>query len=148
MLVEERTHSVLYLVAHDQVVLHFRTAQVQVAVFEADLFVDVDVVFDVERRCLRGIQDAQFFAAYFDRTGFHLVVDRISVTHADDTTDDENIFRTDLFCFFKGFFFIIRRSDDLDDTGAVAEIDEDQSAVVAAAFNPATKNDLFVLVCF
>ena len=126
-----------HLVTQDHVALQGRTAQVEVAVFQADLFVDVDVVFNVERRRLRRIEDAQFFAADFDRTGLHLGVDRIGVTHADDAADDENVFRADLFCLIERGLFVIRRGNDLYDARAVAEVDENQSAVVAAAFNPA-----------
>ena len=146
--VQEGTHGMLYFMAHDEVVLHFRTAKVEVAVFQADLFVDVDVVFNVERRRLRRIEDAQFFAADFDRAGLHLGVDRVGVTHADDAADDENVFRADLFCLIERSLFVVRGSDDLYDARAVAEVDENQSAVVAAAFNPAGQDDFFALIRF
>ncbi len=146
--VEERAHGMFYFMAHDEVVLHFRTAQVEVAVFEADLFVDVDVVFNVERRRLGRIEDAQFFAADFDSARLHLGVDRIFITHADDAAYSQDVFCTYLFCFIERNLFIIRRSDDLYDARTVAEIDEDQSAVVAAAFYPAGQDDFFAVVRF
>ena len=146
--VEERAHGMFYFMAHDEVVLHFRTAQVEVAVFEADLFVDVDVVFNVERRRLGRIEDAQFFAADFDSARLHLGVDRIFITHADDAAYSQDVFCTYLFCFIERNLFIIRRSDDLYDARTVAEIDEDQSAVVAAAFYPAGQDNFFAVVRF
>ncbi len=134
--------------APDEVLLHIRKAQVEVAVFEADLFVDVDVVFNVERRRLGRIEDTQFFAADFDGPCLHLGVDRIFIAHADDAAYSQDVFRTYLFSFIERNLFIVRRSDDLYDARTVAEVDENQSAVVAAAFDPASQDDFFAVVRF
>ena len=146
--VQERAHSVFYFMAHDEVVLHFRTAQVEIPVFQADLFIDVDVVFNVERRRLGRVENTQLFAADFNRAGLHLRVYRILIAHAHDAADSQNVFRTDLFGLFKGNFFVIRRGYDLYNARTVAEIDENQSAVVAAAFHPAAQNYFFAIVRF
>ena len=55
--------------AHDQVALHARAAQVDVAVLEARLFGDLDLVGDHERRRLRLVQQADLGRADLDRPG-------------------------------------------------------------------------------
>ena len=93
--VKEVAHRLGDAVAQYQIVLHFRSTQVQIAVFQPNGFIDVHIVLNVERRCLGWIENADLFAAHFDRTGFHRRIHGFRRTQTNRATHAEDIFGSD-----------------------------------------------------
>ena len=93
--VKEVAHRLGDAVAQYQIVLHFRPAQVQIAIFQPNGLIDVHIVLNIERRCLGRIEDADLFAAHFDRAGFHCRIYGFRRAQANRTAHAEDIFGPD-----------------------------------------------------
>jgi len=123
------------------ILLHARTAQVEIAIAEADFLVDfVAVALDVECRRLCFVQNG-------DRKNFELNVavqlvcldilwrTRIHFTFHFDDPFRANGF-SDCLCFGR-----VRQNNPLNLSGHIAEIEEDELSLVAADVDPAGDGD-------
>src|SRR5581483_3740908 len=113
-----------------QVVLHAPTAHVEPAVAQANGLVDVLLV-DLERQRRRAREDAQLVDLQLDLAGRQVRVDRLRRARDDlaDGLDDELVAE-----LLRDLGFL---EDELHLAGVIAEIDEDESAVIAARVDPA-----------
>ncbi len=127
-----------HAVAQHQVALHLRTAQVQHAVREAGGFRQV-VVVQLERRGDRRVQDLDFLAEHFDFAGGQFGVGRARRTLAHQAGDADAEFIAQALGGGEGG--VVRIEHDLRQARAVAQVDEDDPAVVAAAVHPAVQGD-------
>ena len=124
------------------VVVHLGAAQVEVAVLEAHLFVGDLVVGGREGQRLAVVEDAQLVGDDFDFAGGDVLVDGAGVAQLDvaDDGDDE--------LGAQGLGLLVQLGagfggdDDLRDAGAVAQIDKDKVAEIAAAVDPSHENDV------
>ncbi|CAM2152284.1 conserved hypothetical protein [Paraburkholderia tropica] len=137
--VEILAHGHRHAVTQTQVVLHLRTAQVEHAMREARGFREV-VVVELERRRDRRVQHHDFVAQHFDLAAREVGVDRAFRTIADQTLD----LHAELVAHAFGdleHLGAIRVADDLNEAFAVAQVDEDNAAVVAAALHPSAQRN-------
>ena len=126
----------------DDVLLHLRAAQVEITVLEADHLVHINAVLDVERRRLRRIEDAQLGADDLDLARLDVRVDRLFAARADLAADgDAELVAQGLCLVERSFVHGSLVEYDLDEARAVAHVDEDQSAVVTTAGDPAAEHD-------
>ena len=123
------------------VVLHLGAAQVEVAIFQAQLFVGGDVLRRKERRQLAVVEQPQFGGDDFDLAGRDVLVDVRAIAQLDRADDGDDELVAKLAGFVVHARACVRVEDDLRDAGAVAKIDEDEVAEIAAAVDPAHEND-------
>ncbi|MNW48419.1 hypothetical protein D3C74_257830 [compost metagenome] len=123
--------------AQPQRLLHFRTAQVEVTVFQAQRFIDFDAVFNEERRRFRCIQHFNFRNLHFDVTGWQIRIDRFGVPGYDFPRDGQHVFAAYPVGDLQRFSGISRIKDNLYDTAAITQIDEQDAPQVAAGLHPA-----------
>ena len=125
---------------HREVGLHARAAQVEIAVFEPHVFIDVVIGGHDERRRLGAREHLELRDRHFDRTGSEFGIFRAAGTalRAPAYAHDELVAQRFRYFERRGVGRIER---DLRDPIAVAQIDEDQSAVIAAAVHPAGELD-------
>ena len=137
------THQLSNFVTQNQIALHFRTAQVQITVFQTQVFIGVNAVFNVERRSFSTVQHFDIMCQYFDGTGRNVFVDGVLITQTYITNYLDNIFVTDVFGSFEAAACAFGIGNNLHDTAAVTQIDKNQSAVVTSFSNPAAQYNLF-----
>ena len=124
-------------VAQHQILLHLRPAQIQHAMLEPHGFRQVFVV-QLERRRQRRVEDLDLVREHLDLARHQVGVDRAfrprthAARHRDAVFVAQRLRRRER----RG---AIRVADDLHQSLAVAQVDEDDAAVIAAAMNPARK---------
>ncbi len=126
------------LARHD-VGVHRLAAQVEEAVFEANVLRIFRLAEDRQRQFLGLRQHLDLGGEDFDLAGGEVRVDRGRVAVLDLTVDPDHPFAAHLFGSGEGGR--IRIGDDLRDAVMVAQVDEKQPAMVAHAVNPARKTD-------
>ena len=132
--------------AEFDVELHGIAAQVDVAVLQPHLFVGKNGVARQERQRLRDVQNTEFFRDQFDFAGRDVLVDGIGVAllHRPDDRDDELVAQRLGLVMNGSIHFVIE--DDLGNAAAVAQIDEDDLAEIAAAVHPSHEDSFFARV--
>ncbi|KAG0761270.1 hypothetical protein G6F22_018915 [Rhizopus arrhizus] len=115
-----------------------RNLRVQHAVRQAGRFRQV-VVVQLERRRDRRVQDFDFLAQHFDFARGQFAVRGASRTFAHETGDADAEFVAQALGGGEGG--VVRIEPDLGQARAVAQVDEDDPAVVAAAVHPAVQGD-------
>ena len=141
--VEVVARGAVELRAHEEVLLQRRAAQIEVAVLEAHRLAGVGVVADRERRRLGAREDVQPGRLDLDLAGRQLGVDVVAAR--DDAAGDAD---AELGAQLAGervrLGVDVGAEDDLGDAAAIAQIDEDAAAVIAARGDPAHEDDLAV----
>ena len=135
-----------HLEAQLEVLLHLRTAQIEHAVGQARRFTH-RVVVELEGRRQRGIDHFEIMAEHFNAARDERGVLGALGTGTHQTHDLE----AELVAHFVGGledFRTIRIADDLHETFAVTQVDEDHPAVVAAAVGPPVEGDSLTDVLF
>ena len=123
--------------------LHDVAAKVDVAIFQARLFVGEGGIGGKERRELGFVEDAQFFGHEFDFAGGHVRIDGVRVAQLDRAGDGDNEFVAQRFRLFVDGGVALGIEYDLSDAGAVAKVDEEKVAVVATAVDPSHESGFF-----
>ena len=131
-----------YPVARVEVVLHLFAAQVEVAVFEAGILVDLIGVVYLERqtpgrREQQEVVDQQFYLPRLDLRIFGALG-----TLAQFALDRQDVFAAQRTGAFVGLGVELRIENDLGRAGLVPELDEDDAAQVPAGAEPAVEDDL------
>ena len=137
--VEELARFHRHLVAQHQVALHRRAAQVQHAVREARGFRQV-VVVEQERRRDRGVEHLELVREHFDLAALELVVGGAFGACPHQARDLHAELVAQVLGDGEGRG-AIRVAHHLHVAFAVAHVDEDHAAVVAATVHPAAKGD-------
>jgi hypothetical protein len=130
-------------VAGLNVELHDVAAKIDVAIFQAGFFVGERGVGGQEGRELGFVEDAQLFGDQFYFAGGHVFVDGVRVAELDHAGDGDDVLVAQGTGFFVDGAIAFGIEDDLRYAGAVAEIDEQQVAVVAAAVDPSHEDGFF-----
>ena len=128
-------------VAQDDVVLQPRPAQIEIAVLEAHVFGHRRLVGDRKRRRLRLVQDRQLADDDFDLAGRELRVDRVGGAPPHPPADADDELRAQALGLGHQRLVVLVE-DDLRDAGAIADVDEQQSAQVADAVHPPEQHDV------
>ena len=124
--------------AEHQAALHRLAPDVEVAVLEPDALVDRGVgLVDVERRGLGLGQDLDLGRLEFDGARRELRVLRAGEPWRDGSRDRDDELGSDPACLFVGRGGVRLVDDDLGDPVPIAQVEEDQLAVVTAAVDPA-----------
>ncbi len=123
----------------------FRAAQVQVAVLEPHFLAGGGVLVQLERRRLGFVEDGQRQAQHLDVAGVHARVAHRLVAQAHPALKLQHVFAAYLIGQGKGLLGV-RVEHHLHQAGAVAQVEEDHPAVVAAAVNPTAQPHCFPVV--
>jgi hypothetical protein len=110
-------------------------AEIEIAVAQARFFGGVDFVFDREWRSFCVVQNVQLRGDNLDFAGGQVGIRLLALNYL--AFDRDYVFAANVFGFGVGFglgFFV---EDDLNDAGAVADIQEEEIAQVAALGYPA-----------
>ena len=127
------------------VAAHLIAAQVEVAVAQAQRLVDALVV-ELERQHRRGRQYLEPLDVHLDPARVQARVDRLRGTGADHALGLDDELGAQGVGDGVGGRLLVGIEDELDEAGLVAQVDEDEAAVVAAARHPARQRDPGALV--
>ena len=126
-----------------EVAHHLRATDVEVAVAQARVLGRVDAVLNLEGRRLGAVEHLDGVDADLDLAGGELGVDGLGVTAAHDSLDQDGPLGTDdLGRVEGGATGVLGVEGALRHAGAVAQVDEDEPAVVATTPHPAGERDL------
>jgi hypothetical protein len=112
-----------------------RAAEVEIAVAEARFFGGVDFVFDLKGRGFRVVEDVQPGGDDFNFAGGKVGVRFLTLD--DFAFDGNDVFTADVFGFGVSLELHFLVENNLDDAGAVADVEEQEVAEVAALGYPA-----------
>ena len=129
------------LVAADDFALHVGPAQVEIAVFQAGILLDVGVLHDFERRGFRLCQHAQFQDLQLDVAGGQVRVLGRALAHRPTREQYKLGARRKRLLEDGAVRAFVKRQ--LYNTGAVAQVDKDQLSQVALALHPAADDHFF-----
>ena len=127
--------------ARSKVGLHARPAQIEIPVFHPQVFVDGVVGVDAERRHLRTIENLQFVDADLDVAGSEPRVFGARGAAPYGAAQAQNVFVTQVLGIVEAR--VLRIENDLGNSLVVAQVDEDQSAVVAPPIDPTVELDVY-----
>ena len=125
------------LVAQAEVLLQARPAQVEVAVLEADLLVGVDRVLDREDGRLRLGEDPDLAGEHLDPARVEVRVHGVGRAGGDLAHHRDDVLGAHVVGGGVGVLRHLRPRHDLAEALAVAQVDEDDAAEVAAGRGPA-----------
>ena len=146
--VEEVADVLVDAVAHGEAVVDGYAAQVEVAIAQSQQFVDLDLFIYVERRRLRRVQDLRFCSDDFDFARRQPGVLRAGGSGRDGAADAENVLVAHFAGDGVGVGRGLRVEDDLDEAAGIAQVDEDETAVVPPAVHPAGEQHFLAAVLF
>ncbi|CAB4728444.1 unannotated protein [freshwater metagenome] len=123
----------IYLGADTEVALHPFSAQIDITVREANHFVDLDTIVELERWRLRDIQNLNAAIANFDLASGHVRVGRAIGALTNDSSNANYVFRTKV----SGTI-----DHALHESGVITKIDKGQMLTVltAAGYPPAHRD--------
>ena len=126
--------------------LHGVAPQVDVTVLEAHLFIGKVNIARQEWQLLRYVQNAQLFRDQFHFSGGNVFVDGVGVAllHRSDHRNNELVAQSLSLVMHGGIQFVVEHH--LSDAAAVAQIDEDNLAKIAAAVHPSHQDNFFARV--
>ena len=131
--------------AHADVALHVLAAQVEPAVLHAQRLVDV-LLLELERQRRRRRQDRQLGHLHLDLARRHLRVHRLGRAPHDCAARLQDELVADGVRDLRRVGRVLGVEHELRDARLVAEVDEDEPAVIAAARRPAGERHLAALV--
>ena len=136
-IVEIAAHALQGLVAQDEVARDLRPAQIQVAVLQPQGVGDLDILIQRKRRRFTGVEDAQLIHQNLDGTGFELGVVHVRRPAGDMSAHCQHPLAPELVRLGMNFRIDLRIEHHLGDAPAVAQVDEDDAAMITAAQDPA-----------
>ena len=139
VLVKETAESHCSFVAELHIALHRQTTKVEHTISQTCGFGEIFVIKQEGGRCGR-IQDLEFLSQHFNAAGDEVFVASAFRTSTNQAFNLHNEFVTDFIGSFEDVG-TIRVADDLDQAFTIAQIDENNTAVVAAAMGPAVEGD-------
>ncbi len=131
--VQHAAHLLDHAVAQLERLAHRRTAQVQAAVTQAQVLVDGTVLIDLERRRLSVGEDLNLSDVHLDLASGQIGVDVLRLARDNAAGDGDHVLRAETMRGRVSLRCRLGMEDQLHQARAVAQVDEDQSAVVAAA---------------
>ena len=142
-LVQRAAHGLGHLVAQVQGLEHLRAADVQVAPLHARGLVRLDAVLDGERRGDARVQDLDGFRQYLDLARGHVGVHGLRAAVAHRARDLQHVLAAQVLGLREVVgAHAVGVDDHLRVARAVAQVDEDEAAVVAVVPRPTREHDL------
>ena len=129
------------LVSHPEITREPRAAQIEIAIRQPQIFV-VNLGVDRERQIVRAIQDMQFVWDDLDIAGRQFRIFRARHSRRNRTGDLNHVFAAQTVRLFRHRSVLLRAKDNLGQTFAIAQIDEDDAAMIARDVHPAGERDL------
>src|SRR5690606_11891528 len=123
--------------AQTQFVSHLRATQVQEPITQTHVFPDIGVFVQGEWRRLRLVQYYQAFCQHLNLAGHHIEVVSPFRAHTDLTGNLNHVLAADPIGQLEAFL-IVRIEDHLGNSFAVADVEENNTAMVASPVNPTT----------
>ena len=105
--IQECSHFMDNLMSHDEMILHFRTSQIDITIFQANIFIHINAVFYIEWRSLCLVQDAEFGNYYFHLAGLHFRVHGVSASFTNFAFHSQNVFASYTFRLVESFFTVL-----------------------------------------
>ena len=136
--IEIMAHRLGDLVALTQTLTHHVATQVEIAILQAHLF--RDVLIELERKRFRPIQKIDVTREHLDLARGQVRIGRAFRARAHETRDADDEFVAQ----FLGLGEDLRRiriADDLHETLAITQIDEDHAAMIATTVDPTRHGD-------
>ena len=127
-----------------KVFLHAGTAQIQVAVLKAQVFTGLAAVLDDKGRRLGGVQKLPLMDNHLNLACLEIGIGHALGTQAHAALDGNDIFQAQDNGALVGLRGNVGRKDNLGQAHAVAQVNKDEAAVVAAELDPAHKADVLV----
>ncbi len=127
--------------AQAEVALHLWAAQIDVAILEADFFVLNRFFRRRKRRKARVVEDQKLSSLNLDLASRHLGVDCVGVAQADLADCGHDVLRADCLALQVPIGSELFVEHHLGDARAVAHVEKDEVAVVAAAVDPAHQDN-------
>src|SRR5208282_6714132 len=126
--------------------LHGVAAQVDVAIFQAHFFVGQHRIRWQKGQRLRHVQNAQFFNHQFDFAGWDVGIDGVGIATLDLSYGRDYKLIAQCFGLFMDgrIQFVVK--DNLGYAGAVAQVNEDDLAEVAAAVDPSHEHNFLACI--
>ena len=121
---------------------HLGPTQIDVAVPETDDFVNFGLFIHGEGRCLGGIEHLNVGRHDLHFAGGQVGVQRFRRAQLDSAGDAQHILAADRGGKLVGALVPLWMQDDLHDARSVAQVDEDDAAVVAPSVDPAGQRDI------
>ena len=133
--------------AKNEDLLHRGAAEVEIAVLEAEFLVGLGGTIDFERGRWRGVEDFELSGADLDCPSLELGVFLAREPGVDDSSNADDVLVAQIVRGSHRAGTVprvgtLRLEDDLSQTIAIAQVDEDQAAVVATGIDPAVEDDL------
>ena len=138
--VEHIANSLNYAVTQTQIFRHARTAQVEVAVSQTQVFVG-DLFVQRKRQHVGLVEDLQLVGHDLDRTGGQLVVFRSLEAFGHFAGDLDHVLIAQSVSGLGHRGLLFRTEDNLRDALAVAQIDKNDPTVVATRADPTREGD-------
>ena len=123
-------------VAQAEVAGEAGAAQVEVAVFEAEVFVG-DFLIDLEGEDVGFVEESELGGDEFDFAGGDFVIFGAGEAGVDAAADHDDVFVAEFVACGGGLGIFFGAEDDLGDAFAVAQVDEDDAVVIAHTIDPA-----------
>ena len=134
-------HNQRYLVTQPHMVLHPARAQIEIAVAQASFLGHLRFVGDGEGRGLSLVQQKQILRSDLHLSGRDLLVHRVSRPCDHLTFHADDVLRTDEISLVVRFRAHGGITHHLDNTGVIAEVEEDEIAEIATAVDPARQKN-------
>ena len=116
--------------------LHGIAPQINVAILQAHLFVRQNSFAGQKRGLLCFVQNAQLFRNQFNLAGRNVFVDRVGITQLDLADRRYHILVAQKACLLVNCRVQFLVADNLGDARAIAHVNEDKIAQIAAAIDP------------
>lgn len=141
-MVKEVTYEFDDSMSENQVGGHTLTAKVQVAITEAESFINVGLFIDIKGRRLGLVEDINVSHADFDLSRGDTRVLRPFRSTGNSTSDRKNPFVANGVSQTIRIGILSGVEDDLDESPTVSQIKEDKSTMVPSAIDPTSQPDL------
>ena len=130
-----------HLVAEHQVLLQFRTAQVQVTILQAEHFIGLGTIHNLKGRRFSLAQNAQLSDEHFDVTGGDLFA--LAFPFPDGAYGGDHVFTAQAGSLLKNLLVGVVAESQLEQASAVPQVRKDQAAQVTLPLDPAADGDGF-----
>jgi len=132
--------------AQEKIFLDFGAAQIEITVFQADVLGDLVVAVDHEGRGPGFVEDFQLQDHDLDGACFQLRIFHALGPSAYPSQDGQDVFATNPVGLLVALGAEFRVEDNLNQTGPVPQIDENDTAVVPAAMGPSHEDDFVPII--
>ena len=127
--------------AEAEVARELRAAQVEIAISQAQIFIR-DLGIERERKRLGPVENRQARGQDFDLARSEIGIFRAGQARRDPAFHLDDIFVFQMMRGLRDFGIFLRAKDDLGESFAIAQIDENDAAVIAPGMDPAGEFDL------